>query len=114
MLSWRSCSSIGRDDTRAVRPQTKRLVGGLDSARPGAAAEMLTIAVVLAGVAIFGYFVSQLVAKVVPNLEGGALRERRRRRMIEQLRDHFVIRGYGRVGRRAAAGLAVRSCAGTA
>src|SRR5204862_2855355 len=35
--------------------------------------------------------------------EGGALRERRRRRMIQNLRDHFIICGYGRVGRRAAA-----------
>src|SRR3954453_6181170 len=143
MLSWRSCSSIGPDDTRAVQPQTKRLLGtlgavvalcvvgsigfrltlhepwhtafyrtvvtatlsGLDSAPPGAGAELLTIAVVLAGVAIFGYFVSQLVAEVVRTLEGGALRERRRRRMIEKLRDHFIICGYGRVGRRAAAEL---------
>jgi voltage-gated potassium channel len=33
----------------------------------------------------------------------GALAERRRRRAIERLRDHYIICGYGRVGRRAAA-----------
>ena len=32
----------------------------------------------------------------------GALAERRRRRTIEQLRDHYIICGYGRVGRRVA------------
>ena len=32
----------------------------------------------------------------------GALAERRRRRMIEQLSDHYIICGYGRVGRRVA------------
>ena len=32
----------------------------------------------------------------------GALAERRRERTIEQLRDHFIICGYGRVGRRVA------------
>jgi voltage-gated potassium channel len=78
---------------------------GLDSAPRGAGAELFTIVVVLAGLAIFGYFVAQLVAEVVRNVEGGALRERRRRRMIEKLRDHFIICGYGRVGRRAAAEL---------
>src|SRR5919201_937039 len=33
----------------------------------------------------------------------GALAERRRRRVIERLRDHYIICGYGRVGRRVAA-----------
>src|SRR4051794_34148022 len=76
---------------------------GLDSTPRGAGAEMLTVVVLLAGVAIFGYLVSQLIAEVARNLESGALRERRRRRMIDTLHDHFIICGYGRVGRRAAA-----------
>jgi voltage-gated potassium channel len=79
---------------------------GLDTTPSGVGAELLTIAVVLAGVAIFGYFVSQLFHEVVRNLESGALRERRRRKMIDQLHDHFIICGYGRVGRRAAGELA--------
>jgi voltage-gated potassium channel len=33
----------------------------------------------------------------------GALSQRRRRRAIEQLSEHYIICGYGRVGRRAAA-----------
>src|SRR5215217_1218072 len=76
---------------------------GLDSTPRGVGAELLTIAVLLAGVAIFGYLVSQLIAEVARNLESGALRDRRRRKMIDKLRDHFIICGYGRVGRRAAA-----------
>src|SRR5215208_6728205 len=76
---------------------------GLDTTPQGVGAELLTIGVLLAGVAIFGYLVSQLVAEVARNLESGVLRERRRRKMIDKLHDHFIICGYGRVGRRAAA-----------
>jgi voltage-gated potassium channel len=36
---------------------------------------------------------------------GNALEKRRTKRMIEKLRDHFIICGYGRVGRGAAAEL---------
>lgn len=75
---------------------------GLDS-RPGSGAgEALTIAVVLAGVAIFGYFASQLVDALAHGILGGARREKKRRRMIEELRDHVIVCGYGRVGRRTA------------
>ncbi len=75
---------------------------GLDSTPHGAKAEALTIAVVLAGVAIFSYFASQLVDALAHGILGGARREKRRRRMIEELRDHIIVCGYGRVGRRAA------------
>ena len=35
-------------------------------------------------------------------MTGHARKEKRRRRMIESSVDHFIICGYGRVGRRAA------------
>ena len=39
------------------------------------------------------------------SVTGGAWREKERRKMIDQLRDHIIICGYGRVGRRAARGV---------
>ena len=75
---------------------------GLDSTPRGLWAELVTISLVLAGVTIFGYLVAQLLNEVAENLASGTWRNRRRRRMIQRLSDHFIICGYGRVGRRAA------------
>ena len=75
---------------------------GLDTTPKGAGAEFLTIGLALSGVAIFGYLAAQAVEAVAREVTGHARREKRRRRMIEQLRDHFIICGFGRVGRRAA------------
>jgi voltage-gated potassium channel len=75
---------------------------GLDSTPRGLAAETLTIVVVLSGVAIFGYFAAQLFDEIAHGVLGGAWREKKRKRMIEQMRDHIIVCGYGRVGQRAA------------
>lgn len=75
---------------------------GLDSTPHGLKAEALTIGVVLSGVAIFGYFAAQLFDEIAHGILGGGWRARRRQRMIDDLRDHIIVCGYGRVGRRAA------------
>jgi voltage-gated potassium channel len=75
---------------------------GLDSTPRGLKAETLTIVVVLSGVAIFGYFAAQLFDEIAHGILGGGWRERKRQRMIDELRDHIIVCGYGRVGRRAA------------
>jgi voltage-gated potassium channel len=75
---------------------------GLDSQPRGVGAELLTIGLALAGVAIFGYLATQAVAAIAHEVHGPTRRERRQRRMIQQLENHFIICGYGRVGRRAA------------
>jgi voltage-gated potassium channel len=74
---------------------------GLDSTPHGLKAEAVTILVVLCGVAIFGYFAAQLFDEIAHGVLGGAWRDKRRRRMIDELRDHIIVCGYGRVGRRA-------------
>ncbi|HEY6960556.1 MAG TPA: NAD-binding protein [Gaiellaceae bacterium] len=74
---------------------------GLDSTPRGMWAELLTIGVVLSGVAIFGYFAAQLFDELAHGLLAGGFREKRRLRMIDHLRDHIIVCGYGRVGRRA-------------
>src|SRR5256885_1002409 len=75
---------------------------GLDSTPHGLWPELLTIVIVLSGVAIFGYFAAQIFDSIAHSVLGGAWREKKRRKMIDQLRDHIIVCGYGRVGRRAA------------
>jgi len=75
---------------------------GLDTKPRGAGAEYLTIALAISGVAIFGYVAAQAVEAIAREVTGDARRDKRRRRMIDELEGHFIICGYGRVGRRAA------------
>jgi voltage-gated potassium channel len=75
---------------------------GLDTTPRGPGAESLTILLALSGVAIFGYLAAQAVEAVAREVTGNARREKRQHRMIEELRDHFIICGFGRVGRKAA------------
>jgi voltage-gated potassium channel len=71
---------------------------GLDSRPEGRGAQVLTVLLVFAGVAIFGYIGALIVEAITRGVVTGAITERRRRRTIEQLRDHYIICGYGRVG----------------
>ena len=57
---------------------------------------------VLAGLTIFAYVAAVLVEGIARGVFSGALVERRKRRMINRLHDHYIICGYGRVGRRVA------------
>jgi len=77
-------------------------LNGLDSPPHGAAARLWTIVVVLGGVTIFAYVGAAVVEAIAGGILTGALAERRRWRAINQLRNHFIICGYGRVGRRVA------------
>jgi len=76
---------------------------GLDSTPHGLGAELLTVAIVLSGVAIFGYFAAQIFDSIAHSVLGGAWKEKKRRKMIDELRDHIIVCGYGRVGRHAVA-----------
>ena len=62
----------------------------------------VTIFMVLAGLTIFAYIATVLVEGIARGVFTGALAERRRRHVIDRLRDHYIICGYGRVGRRVA------------
>src|SRR3989440_1274501 len=75
---------------------------GLDTVPANDAARLLTIFLVLAGISIFAYIGSLVVEAIARGVIGGLWAERRRRRAIEALRDHYIICGFGRVGRRVA------------
>ena len=79
-------------------------LAGLDTVPAQRWARLVSIVLVLAGVAIFAYIAA--VARRGDRAAAcftGAFGERRRRQTIERLRDHYIICGYGRVGRRVAA-----------
>ena len=75
---------------------------GIDSKPQGAGGEVITILLILAGMAIYGYLASAIVELIAHGVLTGAMAERRRRRMIERISDHYIICGYGRVGREVA------------
>ena len=77
-------------------------LNGLDSPPQGAGGKLWTVAVVLGGVTIFAYVGAAVVEAIAGGILTGALAERRRWKTIERLQDHFIICGYGRVGRRVA------------
>ena len=77
-------------------------LAGVDSRPSGTGGEVLTMLLVLSGLAIFGYVAAVLVESITRGVVSGAWAERRRRRAIDRLRDHYIICGYGRVGRRVA------------
>jgi voltage-gated potassium channel len=75
---------------------------GLDTVPSGNGARVVSIVLVVVGLTIIAYAGAVIVEAVAGGVFTGALAERRRERTIEQLRDHFIICGYGRVGRRVA------------
>ena len=76
---------------------------GLDSRPEGTAAELFTVVLLLAGVAIFLYLAGAVVELITRGVIRDHFGEGRRRRAISQLRDHTIICGFGRVGRSVAA-----------
>jgi voltage-gated potassium channel len=75
---------------------------GLDTVPPNDAARALSIAMAVCGLTIIGYSGAVIVEAISGGVFTGALAQRRRLRKIDDLRDHFIICGYGRVGRRVA------------
>jgi voltage-gated potassium channel len=73
---------------------------GIDTKPHTHGGQVVTILVILAGMAIYGYLASAIVELIAHGVLSGVLTERRRTRVIRGLRDHYIICGYGRVGRR--------------
>jgi voltage-gated potassium channel len=63
---------------------------------------VVTVVVILAGMAIYAYIAGTLVDIVTRGVLTGAWSELKRRRVNQGLHDHYIICGYGRVGRRIA------------
>lgn len=59
---------------------------------------ILTMTIIIGGIAVFGYTVTTLASSLVEGELTGGARERRMRSAIESLSDHVIICGFGRVG----------------
>jgi voltage-gated potassium channel len=77
-------------------------LAGLDTVPANSAARALSIVLLLAGLTIIAYAGAVIVETMTGGVLSGALVDRRRRQTIDQLHDHYIICGYGRVGRRVA------------
>lgn len=72
---------------------------GLDSRPDSTGAELFSIGLLLAGVAIFLYIAGAIVELIARGVLEDVVGGRRRRRAIERMREHTIICGFGRVGR---------------
>ena len=77
-------------------------LNGLDLPPPSTGGKLWTVVIVLGGVTIFAYVGVAVVEAIAGGVVTGAIADRRRWKTIDQLSNHFIICGYGRVGRRVA------------
>ena len=61
--------------------------------------EIFTMAISFAGIATMTYFFSSVTAIVLASDFDKSLRRRRMDKMIKKLNDHYIVCGFGRVGR---------------
>jgi voltage-gated potassium channel len=76
---------------------------GLDSRPDTTGGQIVTILLILGGMAIYAYIAGALVELVARGVITGGWSERRRQKLIKRLDDHYIICGYGRVGQAVAA-----------
>jgi voltage-gated potassium channel len=77
-------------------------LAGLDTIPGSNGARVVAMVLVVCGLTIIAYAGAVIVEAIAGGVLTGVLSERRRERSIERLRDHFIICGYGRVGRQVA------------
>jgi voltage-gated potassium channel len=77
-------------------------LAGIDTIPTSNGARVVSIVLVICGLTIIAYAGAVIVEAIAGGVLTGVLAERRRERRIEHLRDHIIICGYGRVGRRVA------------
>ncbi|MFN2166273.1 MAG: potassium channel family protein [Anaerolineae bacterium] len=80
---------------------------GFSEVRPlSTAGRVFTIVIILSGVGTLAYFLSSAAEYIVAGELQGTLQRRRMQRTIDALKDHYILCGYGRVGRQVARELA--------
>jgi len=78
---------------------TVTTVGFSETHPLSAAGQMFTIVLVTLGVGAFTYTFSSLAQYLISGELQGVLAQRRMKRQTERLKDHYIVCGYGRVGR---------------
>jgi voltage-gated potassium channel len=64
---------------------------------------IVTMFLILFAIALFGYFFSKIVTVMVEGRIRSFIKGRKMEQQIENLKDHFIICGYGRMGSQVAA-----------
>jgi len=72
---------------------------GIDSKPDNSSGLVVTMVLILAGMAIYGYLASSVVELIAHGVLTGSVSERRRRKVIDAIGDHYIVCGFGRVGR---------------
>lgn len=86
-------------DSLYMTVTTFTTVGGGEPARMGIGGKLWTMAVVLIGFGVLTYTLLALIDYVVEGQLDIDVETRRMRRQVARMREHFVLCGYGRVGR---------------
>lgn len=102
VLGYMTVEGLNFAEAMYMTMATLTTVGYGDIVPHTAAGRWLSIGVMLSGVSFGFYAVGLLAATLVEGRLGRLVEERRMRKAIESLSEHFVICGYGQVGRRLA------------
>jgi voltage-gated potassium channel len=73
--------------------------GGGEAGPLSLAGRWFTLIVIVVGFGVMAYTLLALVGYVLEGQIGRAFEARRMRRAVQRMRDHFILCGYGRVGR---------------
>lgn len=74
-------------------------VGFRELKDPSPAGKLFTIFLILIGVGVLFYSLGTAIEYFFSDFLSGQMAERRQRRMARKLKDHYIVCGYGRVGR---------------
>lgn len=72
------------------------------------AGRIFTMLLIVTGIGVLFYTVSAAVEFMLEGYLGGVLEERRKRKNLAKLKEHYIICGFGRVGRQVALELSQR------
>ncbi|HEY9834130.1 MAG TPA: potassium channel family protein, partial [Stenomitos sp.] len=81
---------------------TLATVGYSETNPLGERGRLFTIALILMGVITIGYIVNRFTEALIQGYFQEGIRLRQRRRLIDTLRDHYILCGFGRTGRQIA------------
>ncbi len=90
---------------------TLTTVGYGETQSLGDRGRIFTIALIFAGVITIGYIVNRFTAALIEGYFVEGRRLRQQRKLVESLTEHFIVCGFGRIGRQIAAEFAVEGTA---
>jgi len=81
---------------------TLSTVGFMEVQPLGVRGRLFTIALILTGIITIGYMVNRFTEALIEGYFQAGIRRRQEQGMIESLKDHYILCGFGRTGRQVA------------